>query len=215
MSGAALLTNRSDFVGTGPSTTERTVTGVDPELLSAAVRGELDARDRLLRLLRPVVFRYCARRLGRSDHRVAGPEDCAQDVLAAVLTALPCYQYSADRFLAFVFGIAAHKIVDSYRKRALDRSAPVADFDEGYGGRIGSTTGCDEIELADHRSTISWLLRHLPRRHREVLTMRVLFGYSAEETATALDMPSAGAVRVAQHRALTTLRQVLTGNPVA
>ncbi|WP_215544491.1 sigma-70 family RNA polymerase sigma factor [Amycolatopsis sp. CA-230715] len=177
-----------------------------PELITAAVRGDPGATEGLLRLLHPVVLRYCVRRLGGRDHRATGAEDCTQDVLVAVLAALPRYRYPADRFLSFVFGIAGHKIVDVYRGRAGDRTEPVPDFGEGHGDR-----GRDEIELADQQLTLSWLLGRLPPRHREVLAMRVLFGYSAEETAATLGMPSAGAVRVTQHRALTTLREALAG----
>jgi RNA polymerase sigma-70 factor (ECF subfamily) len=35
----------------------------------------------------------------------------------------------------------------------------------------------------------------------------VLVGLSAQDTAATLGMPSAGAVRVSQHRALSTLRR--------
>jgi RNA polymerase sigma-70 factor (ECF subfamily) len=47
----------------------------------------------------------------------------------------------------------------------------------------------------------------LPGHHRELLVLRVLTGLSAEETGAALGM-SAGAVRVAQHRALARLRSI-------
>jgi len=49
------------------------------------------------------------------------------------------------------------------------------------------------------------LLARLPAQQRELLVLRVLSGLSAEETGRALGM-SAGAVRVAQHRALARLR---------
>jgi len=39
--------------------------------------------------------------------------------------------------------------------------------------------------------------------------LRIILGLSAEETAAAVGLGSAGAVRVAQHRALTTLRRGL------
>jgi RNA polymerase sigma-70 factor (ECF subfamily) len=50
------------------------------------------------------------------------------------------------------------------------------------------------------------LLDRLPsEKLREVLRLRVIAGMSAEETGRALGM-TPGAVRVAQHRALSTLR---------
>jgi len=51
------------------------------------------------------------------------------------------------------------------------------------------------------------LLARLPVQQRELLVLRVLTGLSAEETGHELGM-SAGAVRVAQHRALMRLRAI-------
>ncbi len=49
------------------------------------------------------------------------------------------------------------------------------------------------------------LLDTLPPKQREILVLRVVVGLSAEETAEAVES-TPGAVRVAQHRALTKLR---------
>jgi RNA polymerase sigma-70 factor (ECF subfamily) len=51
-------------------------------------------------------------------------------------------------------------------------------------------------------------MQRLPEAQREILTLRVAAGLSTEETASALGM-SAGAVRVAQHRALGRLRTMM------
>jgi len=51
-------------------------------------------------------------------------------------------------------------------------------------------------------------MQQLPVQQREILTLRVAVGLSTEETAAALGM-SPGAIRVAQHRALTKLRVML------
>ena len=52
------------------------------------------------------------------------------------------------------------------------------------------------------------LLRILPPKQREILVLRVAVGLSADETAEAVGS-TAGAVRVAQHRALNKLRAEL------
>ena len=49
------------------------------------------------------------------------------------------------------------------------------------------------------------LLAVLPEKQREILILRVVVGMSAEETAEAVGS-TAGAVRVAQHRALARLK---------
>jgi RNA polymerase sigma-70 factor (ECF subfamily) len=51
------------------------------------------------------------------------------------------------------------------------------------------------------------LLDGLPEKLREVLLLRVATGLTAEATGRTLGM-SPGAVRVAQHRALTRLREL-------
>lgn len=56
------------------------------------------------------------------------------------------------------------------------------------------------------------LMGMLPDKQREILVLRVVVGLSAEETAEAVGS-TPGAVRVAQHRALSRLRSMLaTGN---
>ena len=54
------------------------------------------------------------------------------------------------------------------------------------------------------------MMATLPPAQREILTLRVALGMSTEETAAAMGM-SVGAVRVAQHRALTKLRSMVAG----
>jgi DNA-binding CsgD family transcriptional regulator len=54
------------------------------------------------------------------------------------------------------------------------------------------------------------LLARLPGHQRELLVLRVLSGMTAEETGRELGM-SAGAVRVAQHRAIARLRAIAQG----
>lgn len=57
------------------------------------------------------------------------------------------------------------------------------------------------------------LLDTLPDKQREILVLRVVVGLSARETADAVGS-TVGAVRVAQHRALSRLRKVLASEQV-
>ncbi len=182
---------------------------LDPELVRSAMTGNRAALAGVLRALRPLVFRYCLGRLGSWQAGSSDAEDCAQDVLLAVVGALPGYRHEAESFLAFVFGIAAHKVSDFHRRRARDRTSPVAEPPaERWTG--GDPTG-EEVERAAGLDWSAGLLDTLPPRQREILVLRVILGLSAEETASAVGLSSAGAVRVAQHRALTTLRRGLQG----
>ncbi|WP_181774998.1 sigma-70 family RNA polymerase sigma factor [Amycolatopsis pittospori] len=180
----------------------------DSRLVRAAVAGDPVAVRELARFLSPHVFRYCASRIGRTESGACDAQDCAQEVLQAVLIALPRYRYRPDRFLAFVFGIAGHKIADLYRRRSREPVASVPEVADGL--TLWIRRSPDEIERLEHRMQAGVLLARLPMPHRQVLALRFVFGLSAEETAERLGLPSAGAVRAAQFRALARLRVLLT-----
>ncbi len=74
---------------------------------------------------------------------------------------------------------------------------------------VDMTTGPEDAAvLRDEAARAAALMRTLPQQQQEILTLRVAVGMSTEETAAALGM-TAGAIRVAQHRALTRLRALL------
>ncbi|MET9002967.1 sigma-70 family RNA polymerase sigma factor [Amycolatopsis sp. Hca4] len=186
---------------------------LDPALVVAAVQGNRTAVAGLLRALRPVVFRYCLGRLRTWQDGSSDAEDCAQDVLLAIVRALPGYRHGPDGFVPFVFGIAAHKVSDFHRRRARDRTSPVAELPPGASG--GPDPTGDEVERSAALDWSSGLLDTLPARQREILVLRIILGMTAEETAAAVGLGSAGAVRVAQHRALATLRRSLLAHKEA
>ena len=62
---------------------------------------------------------------------------------------------------------------------------------------------------ADSAARMDKLLELLPGNQREILILRVVVGLTAEQTAEAVGS-TAGAVRVAQHRALARLKSELT-----
>jgi RNA polymerase sigma-70 factor (ECF subfamily) len=183
----------------------------DGELIRAAVDGDRRAVASLLALLRPIVFRYCVGRLGGTQRGISNADDCAQEVLMAVLVALPRYSYQNSSFMPYVFGIASHKVADVRRNLARDPSAPVADPEPESDGPSNPTF--EEVDRADRGRRLSRLFKVLSDRQRDVLVLRVIMGFSAEETANTLGMASAGAVRVTQHRALNELRRVLRQDP--
>jgi RNA polymerase sigma-70 factor, ECF subfamily len=173
------------------------------DLTALAVRGQPAAIDTLLRQIRPMVVRYCRARLGRISGHYHAADDVAQEVCIAVLSALPRYQDMGRPFASFVFGIASHKVADAMRSAAR-LAIPTEDLPDGPDDRPGpEETAVAYLEAERARA----LLARLPLHQRELLVLRVLSGLSAEETGHALGM-SAGAVRVAQHRALARLRAI-------
>src|SRR3954467_14659117 len=97
--------------------------GLD-EPVAAAVEGDPQAIERLLASIRPLVVRYCRARVGRQERSFASADDVAQEGCLGVLTAPPSSPGQGRPFLAFVYGIAAHKVADSHRSASRNRSEP-------------------------------------------------------------------------------------------
>jgi RNA polymerase sigma-70 factor, ECF subfamily len=178
-------------------------------LASRAVNGDKAAMEALLSRLRPLIVRYCRARLGAHDGGYGSADDVAQEVCLAVLTSLPKYVDRGKPFVAFAYGIAAHKVADAYRASSRVKSEPVGEFPDA----VDTGDGPEELALAGDRSQrMNQLLECLPEAQREVVILRVAVGMSADEVAEVLGM-SPGAVRVSQHRALGRLRQVVARSP--
>ncbi len=180
------------------------------DLVHLAVRGHPGAVEALLERIRPMVVRYCRARLGRITGHYYVADDVAQEVCLAVLAALPRYRDMGRPFASFVFGIASHKVADAVRT-ASRLAVPFEDLPDGPDERPGpEETVVAYIEAERTRA----LLAQLPHHLRELLILRVVTGLSAEETGNVLGM-SAGAVRVAQHRALARLRALAVEESIA
>jgi RNA polymerase sigma-70 factor, ECF subfamily len=171
-------------------------------LVADATEGSRAAIDLPLRYLRPLIVRYCRARIGQQKQAFAAADDVTQETCLAVLTALPRWQDQSRPFLAFVYGIAAHKVADWHRETRRHQAVEV---------------GKPLVELKPERAPASaefgarmaQLLGLLPVKHREILVLRVVVGLTAEETADVIGATPA-AVRVAQHLALERLRRELS-----
>ena len=174
------------------------------DLAAVARRDGGDAAEALLGRVRQLALRYARARLGRFGAEDVA-QDVAQEVCMAVHTGLRTYDDRGLPFEAFVYSIAAHKVADAQRLLIRGPEA-VADVPDS----VDVTAGPEQLALIrDEASRAMALIRTLPAQQQEILTLRVAVGMSTEETAAALGM-TAGAIRVAQHRALTTLRKQLT-----
>ena len=176
-------------------------------VVARAVNGDRDALREVLETIRPIVFRYCRARIGTAERSGLSADDVAQEVCLAAITALPRYKDQGRPFLAFVYGIAAHKVADAFRAMGRNQS----DATDTLPDRASSDRGPEQLAMDSEASArMEKLLAVLPDKQREIVILRVVVGMSAEETAEAVGS-TAGAVRVAQHRALTRLKAEMDG----
>lgn len=171
-------------------------------VVADAVNGDRGALREVLETIRPIIVRYCRARVGAMERSGLSADDVAQEVCLAAITALPRYKDQGRPFLAFVYGIAAHKVADAHRANARNKSDPWDVVPERLSGESGPEQLAIDSEQSDRMKE---LLQILPEKQREILVLRVVVGMSAEETADAVGS-TAGAVRVAQHRALARLK---------
>ena len=175
--------------------------------VAEAVAGSRDALREVVEIIRPIVVRYVRARLGAAERVGLSADDVAQEVCLAAIQALPRYPDQRRPFLAFVYGIASHKVADALRAAGRTRSEPADSVPE----RFSLDAGPEQMAIqADSATRMKKLLAVLPEKQREILTLRIVVGLSAEETAEAVGS-TPGAVRVAQHRALARLKTEIAG----
>jgi len=172
-------------------------------LVTAAKRGDPSAIAQLLFTLRPIVFRFCRARLGHGPISAAA-EDVTQEALLAIFMALPRYEARQGfSFRWFALAIAARKIADAQRAAARSRVDLVSQLPD----RVGPEDNAPEQQalVSERAQQLRTVMQILPPQQRAILGLRIVLGLDANDTAKALGM-SATAVRVAEHRALRTLR---------
>ncbi len=196
--------------GPTPRGGQHATSAVPEELVTAAQAGDRAAIAQVLERVRPAIARYCRARLERTAWSALSADDVTQEACVALLAALPRYRHENVAFLAFVYGITAHKVVDAQRSLVRTRSHRVADVPDV----VSPDPGPEQCVLHNELSRrLSALLAELPLRERRILASRLLHGLSAEETARAVG-GKPGAVRVAQHRALKCLRATIGRPPL-
>ena len=186
------------------------LTEVDVETLVRDARaGDRHALGQLYDTYRDRVARFATGRLGDPEKA----EDVTSETFEAVCRNLGSYRAGTD-FEAWLFTIAHRRVADHFRRRyrrrevALDEAVP---GEEGHArpGAVPAVAGPEEALLAaERRAEVAGAFRRLRPDQQEVLALRVLGGLSAVQVGEVLGK-SEGAVRVAQHRALQSLRTAM------
>jgi len=170
--------------------------------LEAVVRdaraGDVRALGRLYDSYRDRVARFAAGRLGDAEKA----EDVTSETFEAMCRNLASCRPGTD-FEAWLFTIARRRVADHFRRRSRRREVALDETVQPAAG------GPEEAVLsAERRAEVAGAFRRLRADQQEVLALRVLGGLTAAQVGEVLGK-SEGAVRVAQHRALRSLREQL------
>jgi RNA polymerase sigma-70 factor (ECF subfamily) len=147
------------------------------------------------------VFTQYLEPIHRFLHSRVGNREDAEDLTSEVFvkaTRLLDGERSEASMVAWLFTVARTVLADHWRK--YYRSGDTVELDEL---RLVSTP--PEVERSGPSEANAQLLERtmngLSERHRQVLELRFLLGYTVQETATEMGI-SPGNVKVMQHRAL-------------
>lgn len=189
--------------GSEPMESSSAATPLTDLALKAKDPADRASRDQLMAAVHERAFRYARARLGRFPRAAHAAEDCTQEVCIAVLMSLEKYDDRGVPFEAFMYAICARKVADVQRA-SIRQPVPTDEFPES----VDPASGPEDMVMAEADADEAWsLMDQLKPADREILTLRIAVGLSAEETAQSLGK-TAGAVRVAQHRALARLREL-------
>jgi RNA polymerase sigma-70 factor (ECF subfamily) len=167
--------------------------------LARARAGEADALGEIYAdLVRPVAAYLRV----RGAHEV---DDLTSEVFVAVLRGVRRFRGDERAFRSWVFTIAHHRAVDSWRQRA--RTLPVEPLDDLDAGP--SAASAEEHALESLGSArVTALLASLTEDQRDVLTLRLVADLTVEQVAEVTGK-QVGAVKALQRRGLAALRRAL------
>jgi RNA polymerase sigma-70 factor, ECF subfamily len=172
-----------------------------PDVLAAAQEGNEEAFTQLWLDGNAALLRYL--RVVAAD----AADDIAADTWVHVIRGLPRFRGDEAAWRAWLFTTARRRSIDQARRRSRRPEAPIDDVPAS---ELPTTFDAADIAL-EHLSTRAAiaLLADLPPLQAEVILLRVVAGLDTEAVARLLGR-SPGAVRVAAHRGLRRLAQILT-----
>lgn len=169
-------------------------------LMEAAQGGDSAAYDRLLRAAMPMLRGIARRRI----HDVAEAEDAVQDALLTIHQLRATYD-PARPIRPWLVAICERRCIDRLRRRGRrqGREAPIETVEAFLaeptgGGRDGES----RVAAAELRAAVA----ELPPSQRIALRLAKLEGLPLTEAAARSGL-SVGALKVATHRAVRTLRR--------
>jgi RNA polymerase sigma factor (sigma-70 family) len=177
-------------------------------LVQRAQAGDPTAVDQVVSDLAPGVLRALAVLLGRNHPDL---EDLAQDVLLAVIAALPGFR-GESTLLHFAVRIAARKAV-LVRRRSRSVLAWLEGFWRGeHPLKQPPSLAHEQLREDRQRALLRLLLSELPDAQAETLLLRVVCGHSIEEISSITQTPF-NTVRSRLRLAKEALRQRIETEP--
>lgn len=149
----------------------------------------------------PRIYNYAFLHLGD----IQAAEDLASEVMLKLLESIRSYRFRGPPFSAWVFRIARNKLIDLHRRR---KRRGEVDLTEPLLATLISPQTLAERAL--DRGQLQLALKYLTEEQRQVIVLKFIEGFDNASAARILGR-SEGAVKSLQHRALNSLRRIMSG----
>jgi RNA polymerase sigma-70 factor (ECF subfamily) len=176
----------------------------EEELIRRAQEFDQEALGWLYELFYPKLYNYAYLQLGD----VHQAEDLASEVLLRVLESLKGYRFRGVPLAAWVFRIARNYLIDLSRRR---QRRPQVGLYEGIPDAQDSPQAVAERSAAQDEVRLA--LTKLTEEQRQVIILKFVEGMDNASVARVLGR-SQGAVKSLQHRALVSLRKIISSQEV-
>jgi RNA polymerase sigma-70 factor, ECF subfamily len=174
-------------------------------VLARAQRGDEAAFARLWLDVNPALVRYLRVVSGEVD------EDVAAETWVTVVRGLVRFRGDEMAWRGWVFTTARRRAVDEGRRRARRRTGSIPEPGDPA-GMVAPDPSQLALESLDTERALALVARLAPLQ-AEVIVLRVIAGLDVESVARLVGR-SPGAVRVAAHRGLRRLAQILAAEGV-
>lgn len=173
-------------------------------LLERVAGGSTEAREALVRRFLPLLKRWAHGRLPQRARDLAETDDLVQISLLRALDRVGHFEsHREGAFLAYLRTVLLNAVRDEIRRvdrRPLKEELP-EQLPESAPSLLEQTLSRETLD------TYERALARLPAEHQEAVILRVEFGYSYPEIASALGKPSSNAARMTVSRALAKLAE--------
>jgi len=163
-------------------------------LLCSGIAGNQGDYAKFLQNITPLLRRIISGRLANAE-----AEDVVQEILISIHKARHTYD-GLRPIMPWLLSIANFRITDHLRKHYAQmrhQSVDIADYENILP---------DATEEASDNEYIDELLEEVPDKHKQILLMMHVEGYTAKEVGKRLNM-NESAVKVTAHRAIKKIRE--------
>jgi len=180
--------------------------GTTGELLLRIREGDVAARDALIARYLPILTRWARGRLPAYARDLAQTDDLVQDTLVAALARLNEFEIRREgAFLAYLRTAFLNRMRDEIRRvqRRPVREVMDSEIADHRRSVVEEAVGREALECYEIA------LAKLSEDQRDAVMLRLEFGYTYPDIATAMGKPTADAARLVVTRALVHIVEAM------